>query len=79
MKSVHSDRYKSLLSALVAARKAAKLTQAELAGFLGKPQSFVSKYESGERRLDVEEFLEVCELVDADAIKMLQQLKGQGG
>ena len=79
MKSVHSDRYKALLRALVAARKAAKITQAELAGFLGKPQSFVSKYESGERRLDVEEFLEVCELVDADAIKMLQQLRPHQG
>lgn len=41
-------------------RVEARLRQAELAKKLGRPQSFVSKYESGERRLDVVELEQVC-------------------
>ena len=47
-------------------RIAAGLTQAGLAGRLKRPQSFISKYETGERRLDVMEFLEVAEALAAD-------------
>lgn len=41
-------------------RQESGLTQAELAQRIGKPQSYVSKYESGERRIDVIELKEVC-------------------
>jgi DNA-binding XRE family transcriptional regulator len=50
----------ALLDALREARSEVGLTQAELAARLGRPQSFVSKYESGERRLDLIELSEVC-------------------
>jgi transcriptional regulator with XRE-family HTH domain len=43
------------------------LTQSELAQRLGKHQSFVSKYESGERRLDVMEFVSVCDALGVEA------------
>lgn len=56
------------------ARKIAGLTQAELAARLGRPQSFVSKYKRGERRLDVIEFLEVAKAVGVDAVRILRQL-----
>jgi transcriptional regulator with XRE-family HTH domain len=49
--------------ALIKARKKAGLTQAAVAARLERPQSFVSKYEGGERRLDVVEFLEVARAV----------------
>jgi len=49
-----------LLALLKAVRTGAGLTQAEMAQKLGQPQSFVSKYESGERRLDVLELRQVC-------------------
>lgn len=49
-----------LLEALKQMRLDAQLTQADLARRLGKPQSYVSKYESGERRLDIIELQEVC-------------------
>jgi len=59
-KSVHSRSYKVFCERLVAARHAAGLTQMQLAKKLGRPQLFVAKYERGERRLDVIEFLEVA-------------------
>jgi transcriptional regulator with XRE-family HTH domain len=57
---------------LKAARMDGGITQAELAGRVGKPQSFVSKYESGERRLDVAEFMEIASAlkVEVDALLM---------
>jgi transcriptional regulator with XRE-family HTH domain len=41
----------------------AQLTQAELSKALGRPQSYVSKYENGERRLDYVEVLEICQVL----------------
>ncbi len=57
--SLGTPRYKSLMSKLVDLRKQASMTQSQLAKKLGKPQSFVAKYEGGERRLDVIEFVDV--------------------
>ena len=62
---------------LVRKRRGAKLTQKQLAEKLKKPQSFVSKYEKGERRLDVIEFLEISRLLGAspqDIVDMLFRL-----
>ncbi len=56
-----NPRYDIFQKALVDARLQACLTQQEVAFCLGKPQSFVSKFESGERRLDVIEFLDICQ------------------
>ena len=61
-RSFHSTRYRAFLRLLRQARLDAKLTQAEVSVALGRPQSFVSKCESGERRVDVielEEFAKV--------------------
>ncbi|MGG5890690.1 helix-turn-helix domain-containing protein [Falsiroseomonas sp. HC035] len=55
-------------------RLAAGLTQVELATRLGRPQSFVSKYETGERRLDVVEFLEIAEALSFDPAELLRSL-----
>ena len=62
-KSVFSRPYQVLIEELIAARKAAEMTQQQVADALGKPQSFVAKYENGERRLDVVEFLLVLDAV----------------
>lgn len=66
MKSTYKEEYRRLLDELIAARKKALFTQQELAQLLGKPQSFVSKYEKGERRLDVVEFVEITKAIGAD-------------
>jgi len=55
MSNVHSKQYQSFLVKLRQARFSSKLTQVEVAQKLGKPQSFVSKCESGERRVDFTE------------------------
>lgn len=62
-RSRHSPRYLRLTELLVQARADAGLSQVDLAARLNRPQSFVSKYESGERRLDVVEFVEVTEAI----------------
>lgn len=54
------------------ARKAAGLTQIDVAKRLKKPQSFVSKYETGERKLTVGDFMAVCEAIGADAGKIMK-------
>ena len=61
-KSVHSEEYQAFLSKLRKARKAAKLTQEEVAQRLRQPQSFVSKMESGERRLDAVELKAIARI-----------------
>ncbi len=59
-KSQFSKNYTLFLDQLVAARKQAGLTQEQLAERLGVTQSFVSKCERGERRLDIVELREWC-------------------
>lgn len=54
-KSIHSKAYKEIIERLKIARVDVGLAQHEVAEKLGKPQSFISKIESGERRLDVVE------------------------
>jgi transcriptional regulator with XRE-family HTH domain len=49
-----------MLARLVEARRAAGLNQVELAEKLGRPQSFVSKIEKGDRRIDVLELIAIC-------------------
>ena len=60
-KSLYSDRQAKLLHLLREIRTEAGLRQVDLAEKLGEPQSFVSKYERGERRLDVIELEQVCD------------------
>lgn len=60
---------------LVDARKKAGLTQAQLAARLHRPQSFVSKYENGERRLDLLEFSDVAEELGIDLPSFLKLLR----
>lgn len=71
-KSVHSPEQHALRELLVAARDKAGLTQQKLAKRLGKHQSFVAKYEGGERRLDVVEFVTIAQALGADPVQILR-------
>lgn len=55
-----------MIELLVQARKDAGITQAELGKRIGQRQTFVSKFELGERRLDVAEFVLVSRAIGAD-------------
>lgn len=73
-KSVFTPRYDLLRTLLIEARQSAGLTQVALAECLGRPQSFVSKYERGERRLDVVEFLEVTNALKVQPAKLIERI-----
>ena len=73
-KSVFTTRYNQFRQLLIEARNAAALTQAGLAKRLSRPQSFVSKFERGERRLDVIEFLDIAEAIGIDPYKFLSKV-----
>ena len=68
---------KRFLSILRQMRLDAGLRQADLARKLGEPQSFVSKYESGERRLDVLELRQLCTILGFSLAEFVRQLEGQ--
>ncbi len=68
---LYQVRYGMLRRELARIRSGTGLTQAELAARMGKGQSFVSKVETGERYLDVMDFLDWCEASNADAVKIL--------
>src|ERR1700716_468395 len=73
-KSVHSEGQSAFSELIIRARKSAHLTQHELAKRLHKPQSFVAKYEGGERRIDVVEFVTICQAIGADPAEILKAL-----
>lgn len=73
-KSLYSAEYESFLVLLRAAREAAGLTQIETARRLKRPQSFVSKCESGERRVDVVELNHFCCVYGVSAATFLKKL-----
>lgn len=74
MKSVFTDEYNEFLQVMITARKQANLTQQRLAELLNKPQSYVSKYERKERRLDVIEFLIIAKVLEIDPCNVIKQI-----
>ncbi len=73
-KSVFTQEYNQFRKMLIDARKAANLTQAELSAKLERPQSYVSKYERGERRLDLIEFLQLAQVLEIDPLTFIENL-----
>jgi transcriptional regulator with XRE-family HTH domain len=73
-KSVFTEEYNQFRKMLIEARKAANLTQAELSAKLERPQSYVSKYERGERRLDLIEFLQLAQVLEIDPLSFIENL-----
>ncbi|MFN3828121.1 MAG: helix-turn-helix domain-containing protein [Micavibrio sp.] len=74
MKSLQNPKYRRLLEELAKARKQANITQKELAAALKKPQSYVSKYEGAERRIDVMELIDICEVLNVDYKRILDKV-----
>ncbi len=77
--SVFTAQYARFCELLADHRQQRDLTQKELAERLGKPQSFVSKYERGERRLDLIEFLQITHALGADPCAIIRQIAEPNG
>lgn len=71
---MHDPRYSVYRALLVELRERKALTQVEVAARLDKPQSYVSKYERGERRLDIVELIDVAQALEVDPVAVLREL-----
>lgn len=74
-KFLRSGRHKALMAVLVSVRTSAGLTQRELARRLGRAHSFVGKIESGERQLNVLEFIEVANALGVKPSELLKRVE----
>jgi transcriptional regulator with XRE-family HTH domain len=74
LKTLRSRRHRALCATLLSARKAAKLSQAELASRLKTSQTSIARIESGERRIDVVEFIDLARVLKIDPREVLTQL-----
>ncbi|MFK0071896.1 helix-turn-helix domain-containing protein [Arthrobacter woluwensis] len=77
-KSIYSEEYQEFRELLKRLRKEAGIRQVDMAEKLGVPQSFVSKYESGERRLDVIETARIAKALGLDLSDVIRKLGAAG-
>lgn len=73
-KTLTSDAHAKLVRMLIQKRESVGITQAELANKLGEYQSFVARLESGQRRIDVVEFLTLARALEFDAASFIEDL-----
>lgn len=73
-KTLGTERHRALIALLIEKRESSGLTQTELADKLGEYQSFVARLESGQRRVDVIEFLELARILNFDPHDALRRL-----
>lgn len=72
--NLYSSAYAAFIEALRTERVSRGVTQAELAARIGQPQSFISKSERRERRIDVVEFIEIAEALGADPAQLVARI-----
>jgi transcriptional regulator with XRE-family HTH domain len=73
-KQLRTARHRRVMAALVEIRGAAGVTQRELARRLARAHSYVSRIEKGDRRLDLPEFIQWCEVLNADPVEVLRRI-----
>jgi transcriptional regulator with XRE-family HTH domain len=78
-RGIHDSRYRWVIERLVEARKKLGLSQQAVAQRLGKPQQYVSRYETGERRLDIFEYLDVAKVLSIDGLALAREGSTQIG
>jgi len=71
--SISSNLYERIVGLLVQARKDAGITQTELGDRIGQRQTFISKVELGERRLDAAELIEISRAMGVDPYALLRE------
>ncbi|MBT3308231.1 MAG: helix-turn-helix transcriptional regulator [Gammaproteobacteria bacterium] len=75
IKTITAEKYLGLLSWLKAEREAKGVSMRQLAAKINQPHSFINKIESGERRLDVYEYVQYCAALKIDPSQGLHLLK----
>lgn len=78
-RGIHDSRYRWVIDRLVEARKKLGLSQEAVAQRLGKPQQYVSRYETGERRLDIFEYLDAARALTVDGLALASEADRQPG
>lgn len=73
--ALHRPQYQIFQALLVEERERAAMTQMAVAKKLSRPQSFVSKYERGERRLDMTEFIEIADVIDINISEFMRRYR----
>ncbi len=73
-KKLRGHEHQVLLDLVKEIRKESGLRQQDLADKIGEPQSFISKYESGERRLDILELKQLCEAMEVPLAQFVRLL-----
>lgn len=73
-KSLHSKRHLMIAAALAEQRRSKGLSQAQVAKALGRHQPFIANIESGQRRLDLVELLELAKIIDLDVLALIKQV-----
>lgn len=73
--ALHRRQYQIFQALLVEARERAAMTQMAVAKKLSRPQSFVSKYERGERRLDLTEFIEIADVIGINISEFMRRYR----
>jgi transcriptional regulator with XRE-family HTH domain len=77
MRAKLDKRNERLRLLLIQSRKDAALNQTDVASRLGKPQSYVSKIERGERKVTVVEFLDLARALDADPLELIKRFESK--
>jgi transcriptional regulator with XRE-family HTH domain len=71
----HRSHYSAFLKVITSIRLSKKISQKQLAEKLGANQSFVSKFESGERRVDLLELRQICSALDISLLDFVRELE----
>lgn len=75
MTSIYLEEYQLVIHTIKEARIKQNITQEKLAQALNRPQSFIAKVESGERRLDVVEFVHIARLLSLNPEAVIKKIK----
>ena len=77
MRVYYDDKYRTLIACLKDLRVRKNVTQSELAAILGRGQSYVSKYEQCQRRLDVLEVRQICIALDSSLPELVDEFENR--
>jgi transcriptional regulator with XRE-family HTH domain len=75
MKSIKTESYRKMIKWIISQRLLSGFTQLELSEALSKPQSYISKIETLDRRIDIIETIDICNLLNVDVKELIDIIK----